>query len=74
MSPSIATWKASGSCISYGPFNQYYLLNKWKRELLQRNAVISPWFSESSFSYSAIVDAMLSIFDRIILFDMLGLG
>lgn len=76
MSPQLTAWKASGEYITYGPL-QHQLFVK---QLGNPNATASKTllllhgFPESSYSYHAVIDGLLHIFDRIILFDMIGYG
>jgi pimeloyl-ACP methyl ester carboxylesterase len=75
-SPQLTEWKADGEYIKHGPFEHKLFV----KQLGNPNAgsdktlLLIHGFPESSYSYHAIVDGMLKIFDRIILFDMLGYG
>jgi len=76
MSPQITSWKNSGEYIPYGPFQHQLFVKQLGNPaaIAQKTLLLIHGFPESSYSYHAIVDGMLQIFDRIILFDMLGYG
>jgi len=75
MSPQLTNWKAGGEFISYGPFHHKLFVKQIGNPSasVQKTLLLLHGFPESSYSYHAVVDGLLEIFDRIILFDMLGL-
>jgi len=76
LSPQLQAWKSGGHYITFGPFEHRVFV----KQLGNLNAhpsktlLLFHGFPESSYSYNRIVDGMLQVFDRIILFDMLGYG
>ncbi len=76
MSPQLTDWKNSGEYISYGLFKHRLFVKQIGNPSAsaEKTLLLIHGFPESSYSYHAIVNGMLAIFDRIILFDMLGYG
>lgn len=76
MSPQLTNWKANGEFIPYGPFQHQLFVKQLgnSNAAVDKTLLLIHGFPESSYSYHAVVDGMLKIFDRIILFDMLGYG
>lgn len=76
MSPQLTSWKADGAFIPYGPFKHKLFVKQLgnPNASVDKTLLLIHGFPESSYSYHAVVDGMLKIFDRIILFDMLGYG
>ncbi len=69
-------WKSEGEFISFGT-RQYQLFVKQMgttKATADKTLLLLHGFPESSFSYHKIVEGMLKIFDRIIMFDMIGYG
>jgi pimeloyl-ACP methyl ester carboxylesterase len=76
MLPELEKWKKAGEYISYGP-NGFKIFVKQlgkSSASVQKTLLLIHGFPESSYSYHAVVEGLLKIFDRIILFDMLGYG
>ncbi len=76
LSPQLSEWQASGSYISYGPFNHQVFVKQIgdTNATPDKTLLLIHGFPESSYSYHAILDGMSELFDRIVLFDMLGYG
>ncbi|MEO1655553.1 MAG: hypothetical protein AAFU64_18570, partial [Bacteroidota bacterium] len=76
MSPEIEAWQEEGEFISFGPFAHQVFVKELGNSQAppEKTLLLVHGFPESSFSYHKIVDGMMKIFDRIILFDMLGYG
>lgn len=76
MNSKIEHWKGSGEYIKYGAFGHKVFVKQIgnKEATADKTLLLIHGFPESSYSYHAILDGMLQIFDRIILFDMLGYG
>lgn len=73
---TINEWKLSGSLIPYGPFEHQFFVKELGNSKASANKtlLLVHGFPESSYSYHKIVEGMLTHFDRIILFDLLGYG
>ena len=76
MSAKLSAWKSTGEFINYGPFKHKLFVKQIgnPQAAANKTLVLIHGFPESSYSYHSIVDGMMKIFDRIILFDMLGYG
>ncbi|MEM1119495.1 MAG: alpha/beta hydrolase [Bacteroidota bacterium] len=76
MSPQLTKWKAGGKFIPYGPFQHKLFVKQLgnPNAAANKTLLLIHGFPESSYSYHAVVDGLLQIFDRIVLFDMLGYG
>lgn len=76
MSPKLEAWKESGSFINYGPLNHQLFVKQLgnPEATSQKTLLLLHGFPESSYSYHAVVQPLLKVFDRIILFDMIGYG
>ena len=76
ISPELQAWQERGSYISFGPFgHQVFAMDLGDRKAtVDRTLLLIHGFPESSYSYHAVIDGLLSHFDRIVLYDMLGYG
>lgn len=76
LSQEIKNWKASGSYVSYGAFGHQVFVKDVgdPGASSDKTLLLIHGFPESSYSYHAVLDGLCTIFDRIILFDMLGYG
>ena len=76
MSPELIAWESSGSYITYGPLRHKLFVKQLgnTQASAEKTLLLIHGFPESSYSYHAILDGMMKIFDRIILFDLLGYG
>lgn len=76
MSPQLTAWKTEGEFIQYGPFQHQLFVKQYgsPEATANKTLLLIHGFPESSYSYHAIIEGMLNIFDRIVLFDMLGYG
>ncbi len=76
MSPQLRAWKADEEYISYGAFCHKIFVKQLGNPdaTAQKTLLLLHGFPESSYSYHAVVDGLLEVFDRIILFDMPGYG
>lgn len=76
MSPQLTTWENSGEYIPYGPFQHQIFVKQLgdANASADKTLLLIHGFPESSYSYHAVVNGLLGIFDRIVLFDMLGYG
>jgi len=69
-------WKSSGEFISFGPFQHKVFVKQIGSTNVSANKtlLLLHGFPESSYSYHSVVDGLRELFDRIILFDMIGYG
>lgn len=76
ISRKLTEWEADGEYITYGSFQHKLFVKQVgsTSATSDKTLLLIHGFPESSYSYHAIVDGMLKLFDRIILFDMLGYG
>lgn len=76
ISPQLTKWEADGEYIKYGSFEHKLFVKQLGNPSAtsDKTLLLIHGFPESSYSYHAIADGMLQIFDQIILFDMLGYG
>ncbi len=76
MNALLADWKNGGSFISFGPNGSQLFVKEMgdSNASVDKTLLLLHGFPESSFSYSRVVNGLLNIFDRIILFDMIGYG
>lgn len=76
MSPELKAWKAKGEFINYGPFNHQLFVRQLGNPSASANKtlLLIHGFPESSYSFHAVLDGLLEVFDRVVLFDMLGYG
>ena len=76
MSPQLTTWKNSGEYIPYGHFHHQLFVKQLggPTAAVEKTLLLIHGFPESSYSFHKVVNGLLEIFDRIILFDMLGYG
>ena len=75
--PSLLTdWHLSGYHITYGPLEHQVFVKELgsKSAPASKTLLLLHGFPESSFSYHLVVGGLLDVFDRIILFDMIGYG
>ena len=76
MTQALQAWQASGQHIPYGPFAHQLFVKQVgdANASAEKTLLLIHGFPESSYSYHAVVDGLSAIFDRVILFDMLGYG
>lgn len=76
LSTQLASWKAQGSYITYGPkgFRVFVMQLGDASASVDKTLLLLHGFPESSYSYHTVVEGLLQVFDRIILFDMIGYG
>ena len=69
-------WKSQGEFISYGTFGHQLFVKEYGVQTASsdKTLLLLHGFPESSYSYHAVIDGLRELFDRIILFDMLGYG
>lgn len=74
--PTLANWKTDGEYIAYGAFRHQLFVKQLGNPAAsaQKTLLLLHGFPESSHSYHAVVEGLMKLFDRIILFDMLGYG
>jgi len=74
MTPSM--WHEKGTYISYGPhqLDVFYMDIGDTRATPDDTLLILHGFPESSYSFHKVLDDLMSHFDRIVLFDMIGYG
>lgn len=70
------TWESEGAYIEYGPFKHKVFVKQYgnSKAGADKTILLVHGFPESSFSYHLVVDGLTKVFDRIILFDMIGYG
>ena len=76
MNTVLSEWKNGGLFIPFGS-NEYQLFVKQlgdENAIAEKTLLLLHGFPEFSFSYSYVVKGLLEVFDRIILFDMIGYG
>ena len=76
MNEKLQQWKASGSYIGFGPA-QYQVFVKEVGDAKaspDKTLLLLHGFPESSYSFHAVLGGLQEVFDRIILFDMIGYG
>lgn len=75
-SAKLKDWEATGRYITYGPFEHKLFVKQFGNPTasVQKTLLLIHGFPESSYSFHAIINGMLKVFDRIVLFDMLGYG
>ena len=76
MTPKLSSWQSAGDYINYGPFQHKMFVRQLGQPEAssEKTLLLIHGFPESSYSYHKVVEGLLSIFDRIVLFDMLGYG
>ena len=76
MTTQLEVWNASGEYIAYGSTKHKMFVKQLGNTSAspQKTLLLLHGFPESSYSYHAVVNDLLEIFDRIILFDMIGYG
>ena len=76
MSPKLSEWKSKGDFIEYGPFKHKLFVLQFGNPNAdaKKTLLLFHGFPESSFSYHAVIKGLLNVFERIVLFDMLGYG
>lgn len=74
--PDLQEWESDGHYLKIGPF-QHQVFYKDYGDVTaspEKTLLLLHGFPESSYSYHKIIAGMLAIFDRIVVFDMLGYG
>ena len=76
ISSNLTNWKSSGEFINFGPFQHkvFVKLVGDSKASADKTLLLLHGFPESSYSFHAVVDGLSTLFDRIILFDMIGYG
>jgi len=76
LSPQLTSWSAKGAFISYGPLNHQVFVKQIgdSTASTDRTLLLLHGFPESSYSYHSVVGGLNKVFDRIVLFDMIGYG
>ncbi|MEE9374128.1 MAG: alpha/beta hydrolase [Saprospiraceae bacterium] len=76
MNQKISIWKESGHYISYGPFAHQIFVKELGTSTASsdKTLLLIHGFPESSFSYHLVINELMSVFDRIVLFDFIGYG
>lgn len=76
LSLQLQKWQSTGEYISYSPFGHQLFVKQMgnSNAAAQKTLLMLHGFPESSYSYHAVVEGLLQVFDRIVLFDMLGYG
>jgi len=72
----LQAWKKKGQYISYSALeHQIFVVQLGNpKATAEKTLLMFHGFPESSFSYHAVVEALLQQFDRIVLFDFIGYG
>ncbi len=73
---NIELWKSTGHFISFGPFGHKIFVREVGHSDApsKRTLLLVHGFPESSYSFHRVLDGLTRLFDRIILFDLLGYG
>ena len=76
MSPQLSAWKAKGEYLTYSAFQHKIFVKQLGNPdaTAQKTLLLLHGFPESSYSFHAVTDGLLEVFDRIVLFDMPGYG
>ena len=76
MHTKLTQWESSGEYITYGPFQHKVFVKQIgnTNATVDKTLLLLHGFPESSYSYNAVLDGLSTVFDRIILFDMIGYG
>lgn len=76
MNAELKQWEESGEYITYGPFQHKMFVKQVGKTKAKadKTLLLLHGFPESSYSYNAVLDGLSEVFDRIILFDMIGYG
>ena len=76
MSTTPGEWKKKGNHIDFGPFaHKVFTIDLGREDApADKTLLLLHGFPESSYSYHKVVDGLLEVFDRIILYDMIGYG
>lgn len=76
MIEELKNWKHRGDYISCGPFKHkvFVIDHGLTSAPADKTLLLLHGFPESSYSYHAIIDGMMDVFDRIVMFDMIGYG
>jgi pimeloyl-ACP methyl ester carboxylesterase len=75
-SNALKSWEESGELIKHGSFEHQVFIKDIGDSAANSNEtlLLLHGFPESSFSFNGIIEGMKGMFDRIILFDMIGYG
>jgi len=76
MSKELLDWEKSGSYLSFGPNGHQIFIKEIgdSKAVSQKTLLLFHGFPESSYSYHLVIEGLLELFDRIILFDFVGYG
>ncbi len=76
MNEKLKRWSEVGEYIPYGPFEHKIFVKQLgnPKSAPEKTLLLLHGFPESSYSYHRVLDGLSQVFDRIILFDMLGYG
>ncbi len=76
LSPELTQWESEGQYLRVGPFQHQVFYKQYGQTdaAPEHTLLLLHGFPESSYSYHKIVEGMLAVFDRLVLFDMLGYG
>lgn len=76
MNEKLQEWETSGEYITYGPFEHKIFVKQVGKAKAKadKTLLLLHGFPESSYSFNAVIDGLSKVFDRIILFDMIGYG
>lgn len=76
MIAELESWEGNGHYLTCGPFEHKVFVIEFgeKSAPADKTLLLLHGFPESSYSYHAIVEGLGLLFDRIVVFDMLGYG
>lgn len=76
MDTELSAWRDNGGFVTVPPLDLSVFYTQFGKENApaSKTLLLLHGFPESSFSYHKIVDGMLAVFDRIVIFDMPGYG
>lgn len=76
MNSKLKQWQESGEYITFSPFEHKVFVKQVgnPNASAAKTLLLLHGFPESSYSYNAVLDGLSQVFDRIILFDMIGYG
>ena len=74
--PELEQWAADGHYLKIGPFKHQVFYKQYGNisAKSENTLLLLHGFPESSYSYHKIISGMQAVFDRIIVFDMIGYG